>query len=346
MPEVPPASTGADIKYLGWNIGGTHSSAIVGTSTGAILERRQWASAVQRGPEAMLDDFCIHANELLIRHDQISQLGISVGGPLDTRRGLVLGPPHLPGWKSIDLSNALRHRLHLSVTVEHDAVACLLAEHLWGAARGATHAIYLTCGTGFGAGIMIDGRILRGPTGQTPEIGHIRLAENGPDLFGKPGCAESFCSGKGIALLAQHLFPGRFADPVPVEQLLALSNQGDSQARAVLAASARWTGRACAMLGDIFSPQLIILGSLARYLPPWWLDAIKDEYHAEVLKHNGHSTRIVRVATGENLQDLSSFAACIFNQKQRPHHREPVREPNIVVRTVTPPLPAAYETHD
>jgi len=332
MHSITLSGSDAGGKYLGWNIGGTASSAIVGNGRGVVIARRRWPSNVQCGPTAMLDDFCAHAHDLLREHDDVLELGISVGGPLDTARGLVLAPPHLPGWENIDLHAALRRRLPLPVTVEHDAVACLLAEHLWGAARHATHAIYLTCGTGFGAGIMIDGRILRGPAGQTPEVGHIRLSSDGPDMYGKPGCVESFCSGNGIARLAHHLFPAHFSRDVPVRTLAQMTERGDERARQVLLESARRTGHVCAMLGDIFSPQIIILGSLARYLPDWWLDTARAEFASEVLGYNGGKTQIVCAATGADVQDLSSYAPCVFNRHKGdapPRQQPPV--PRVVV---------------
>jgi len=198
---------------LGWDVGGTKSAAVVGTAQGEVLAREAWASDAHEGPRHMLDVFLAHARALRGRFAGVARVGVSIGGPLNTRTGEILSPPHLPGWDHIPLTEILRRELGLPVVVEHDAAACLEAEWLWGAAVGATHAAYLTCGTGFGAGVMIDGRVLRGPAGQSPEIGHVRLADDGPVMFGKAGCSESFCSGEGLPKLAAMMFPNRFAAP-------------------------------------------------------------------------------------------------------------------------------------
>ena len=298
---------------LGWDVGGTKSAAIVASSDGVVLDRREWPSEVTtKGFEGMLRDFLDRAGSLLGRYPAIRCVGVSVGGPMNALTGMVLSPPHLPGWDDVPLAAVLRRELGLEVVIEHDAAACLLAEWLWGAAAGTTHAVYLTCGTGCGAGVLIDGRVLRGPGGQTPEVGHVRLAPDGPVMFGKAGCVESFCGGEGIGKLAAFLFPARFGAPVDARRLAELAAGGDGPARAVLGESARRTGQLCGLLGDIFSPQVIVLGSLARYLGPWWLDIIRDEFRRECLPANGAETRIVPAALGERLQDLSAVAPCVY----------------------------------
>ncbi|MFB3890713.1 MAG: ROK family protein [Phycisphaerae bacterium] len=301
----------ADRLILGWDVGGTKSAAVVGTSAGAIVDRVEYPSnSAAKGSRGMIDEFVGHAKAMLKRHEGIAAVGVSIGGPLNAAKGLVIAPPHLPGWNNVPLADILREELGLAVVIEHDAAACLLAEWLWGAARGMTHAAYLTCGTGIGAGLMIDGRIVRGPDGQSPEVGHIRLAEDGPDMFGKPGCVESFCGGEGMSKLAHWMFPSRFALPTDARVLDKLSREGDVDARAVLAEAARRTGQLCAILADTFAPQVIVLGSLARYFEQWWIEAIREEFAREALPENARHARIVPAALGKDLQDLSAIAPC------------------------------------
>lgn len=306
------AGPGDERRVLGWDVGGTKSAAVIGSGAGQILRREEWPSDAPRGPGAMIEEFLVHARSLLPAGDDVAGLGVSIGGPLNPLTGVVIGPPHLPGWHDVPLVKILQRELSLPVVVEHDAVTCLLAEWFWGAAAGTSHAVYLTCGTGCGAGIMMDGHIVRGPDGQTPEVGHIRLAPNGPEVFGKAGCVESFCGGEGIGKLAGFLFPERFGQPVEPRDLVALSDAGDGDARSILDESARRTGQLCALLTDIFSPQVIVLGSLARYLPPWWLAGIERAFHDEALAANAAHARIVPAALAERLQDLSAIAGWLY----------------------------------
>lgn len=297
---------------LGWDVGGTTSGATVGTAGGELVEVRTWESQVERGPDAMIGDFLGHARELLEAHPGVDAVGVSIGGPMNPLTGVVLSPPHLPGWENVPLADKLRGELGLPAVVEHDAAACLEAEWLWGAARGATHAAYLTCGTGCGAGVLIGGRILRGPNGESPEIGHVRLAPDGPEMFGKRGCVESFCGGTGISKLAPFMFPEHFDGPTRTERLAELAATGDACAQAVLDESARRTGQLCSILADLFSPQVIALGSFARYFGDDWQAKIREAFRTEALEHNSRNTRIVAAELGDLLQPLSAIAPVVF----------------------------------
>lgn len=302
-------------KILGWDVGGTKSAAVVGTAGGDVLDRVQWPSHATRGPEAMITEFLVHARALMERHANVTAVGVSIGGPLNARSGTVLSPPHLPGWDHVPLAEILERELGIAPAVEHDAAACLEAEWLWGGAQGSTHCAYLTCGTGLGAGIMIDGSILRGPDGQSPEVGHIRLAPDGPEMFGKRGCSESFGSGEGIAKLAPFMFPDEFDGPVETRRLFEMHQQGHRHATAVLRESALRTGQLCAILTDFYAPQVILLGSLARYLGPWWVQTVREGFAAEALPINSRHTLIDAACLGERLQDLSAIASCAFGMR-------------------------------
>ncbi|MHC5058227.1 MAG: ROK family protein [Planctomycetota bacterium] len=299
---------------LGWNVGGTSSSLAVATPAGELVERDGWPSSPERGPDAMIAEFLDRARPVAGRHE-VARVGVSIGGPLNTLTGRILSPPHLPGWDDVPLADVLSRELGLEAVVEHDAAACLEAEWFWGAARGATHAAYLTCGTGIGAGLMIGGRVVRGPLGETPEAGHIRLAPDGPEAFGKRGCAESFASGDGMSMFAAWRFPERFAGSVTPEELKALSDSGDADARAVLDEAARRTGELAAILADLFAPEVVVLGSLARYLGPGWVELIRGRFREEALPANSERTRIVPSELAERLQDLSAVAPAVFAER-------------------------------
>ncbi|MBN1553652.1 MAG: ROK family protein [Phycisphaerae bacterium] len=306
-----------DGLILGWDVGGTTSAVVVASRDGAILAREDWASDTQRGPEAMLADFLVHAKRLCGEHPAIDAAGVSIGGPLNAHTGVILSPPHLPGWDHIPLRSRLESELHLPVVVEHDAAACLLAEVLWGAAEGCSHAAYLTCGTGFGAGLLIHGRIVYGPDGQSPELGHVRLSPDGPMMYGKKGCAESFCSGEGVAKLAHWMFPETFAQPTDTKTLHHLASQGNADAQAVLDESAKRTGQACGILADLFAPRVIVLGSLARYFGEIWVRQVREAMAAEALSINAAHTKVVAPRLGDQLQDLSAVAPCVWAEMEK-----------------------------
>jgi glucokinase len=300
-----------DSKFLGLDVGGTKCAAVVGTERGQILERREWASEVHRGPAVMINELCRAAFELIGAYPDMAAAGVSIGGPLDADRGVILSPPNLPGWDAIPLRTILRERLKIPVGLEHDAAACCLAEYRWGAGQGATRLIYLTCGTGFGAGIVIDGRIYRGAGGASPEIGHARFREDGPTAFGKTGSVEAYCAGASIGKLAAWKFPERWPEPPTTEQIAALAQSGDSEALQVLHINASAAGEVCANLADLLRPEKILLGSLSSHLGDSWVQRVREQFLAEALESTSRACSIEPAGLGARLQDYSALVVAV-----------------------------------
>ncbi len=188
----------------GVNVGGTTTSVVLGTAAGTILERRAWPTQASDG--AALYAAVVAALRELAPAG--APVGVAIGGPMDARRGVVLSPPHLPGMHGFPLAERLRADLAAPVAVHHDAAACALAEWRWGSEAGADGLAYLTCGTGFGAGIVLGGQARYGTRGFSPELGHVRYRADGPDVFGKPGCFESYGAASALPALARRHDPG------------------------------------------------------------------------------------------------------------------------------------------
>ncbi|MGB6973117.1 MAG: ROK family protein, partial [Terracidiphilus sp.] len=262
---------GRQSTILGLDAGGTKTACVEGTAKGEILAREEmptranepFAQTFPRMAE-MLGEVKEKA-ERAGRH--IAALSVSVGGPLRIGEGFLLNPPHLPGWHNVGLKFALEAAFPgLPVCVEHDGNAGALAEFRFGAGRGRAnlrHMIFLTFGTGVGAGLIVNGQILRGATDTAGEIGHWRLAEDGPPGFGKCGSWESFGSGEGLVELAAEMFPSRWTRETAIRTVVEAMLAGDADAEHVAEIAGKWMGRGMALLIDAFNPQMIVLGSLA-----------------------------------------------------------------------------------
>ncbi|MGD0389557.1 MAG: ROK family protein [Tepidisphaeraceae bacterium] len=300
--------------FLGLDIGGTKCAAVVGRRDGQILHRTQWPSLSHRGPQAMIEDLCIHARILIHDHPSIVAAGASIGGPLDAERGIIQSPPNLPGWDNIPLKQIIADRLGLPARVEHDAAACCLAEFLWGADRGAARLVYLTCGTGFGAGLVFDGKIYRGSGGKSLEIGHARFRDDGPEAFGKRGSVEAFCAGASLGKLAAWKFPHRWPTPPTSEDLANLWRSGDGDAAEVIQINARAVGEVVANLADLLRPDVVLLGSLALYLGPPWLEIVRHQFRVEALPDT--LCRIDPAGLGARLQDCSALVVAVSAARQ------------------------------
>ncbi len=116
---------------------------------------------------------------------------------------MILSPPNLPGWDQIPITEWVRDATGLPAWLLNDADAGALAEWRFGAGRGCQNMVFLTFGTGFGAGLILNGRLYSGIDDGAGEIGHVRISPTGPVGYGKAGSLEGFCSGGGIAQLAR-----------------------------------------------------------------------------------------------------------------------------------------------
>lgn len=250
---------------IGVDIGGTKCAVGVAAPDGGVREIARFATTGAGSTLARIES----AIDGLAPKPSAA-IGIACGGPLDARAGVILSPPNLPGWDSVPIVSRFRTRWGCAAALMNDANANALAEWRFGAGRGSRLMIYLTAGTGMGAGIVIDGRVLEGACGNAGEAGHLRLAPEGPVGYHKAGSFEGFCSGGGIpavvGFLPPALRPGdvaawRRAHPT-TEAIARAATAGEPVARAVFAEVGRRFGAALAVLVDLFNPDRIVLGSL------------------------------------------------------------------------------------
>ena len=321
---------------LGFDIGGTKCAAMLGRrdtkNDVAILAREEFATASTRAPLDALGRLCDLAR-MLAQHENIeiardvAAVGISCGGPLDSRRGVVQSPPNLPGWDEVPVCEYSRNALGLPAQLQNDANACALAEWRWGAGRGSRNMIFLTFGTGLGAGLILDEKLYSGTNDMAGEVGHVRLADDGPEGYGKRGSFEGFCSGGGIARLAQNFVREKWARGETVawcdseEEWNALSarvlaeaaRDGDTTAREIYGIAARKLGAGLAILVDVLNPEIIVIGSVfTRARDLLWPEA-QRVLRAEALPQSLEVCRVVGAELGERIGDygaLSIAAAC------------------------------------
>ena len=181
--------------FTGIDIGGTKCAVIVGDENGIVEKIRFATTTVSETLENIMA-----AVEKLGANDAI---GISCGGPLDSKRGVIMSPPNLPGWDNIEIVKMLKDKFNVPVGLANDANACAMAEWKFGAGRGCDNMVFMTFGTGLGAGLILDGKLYSGTNDMAGEVGHVRLADFGPVGYGKAGSFEGFCSGAGIAELGR-----------------------------------------------------------------------------------------------------------------------------------------------
>lgn len=320
---------------LGVDIGGTKCAISLGCCDDisgqgiTILDKTVFPTEVKKGVQYTLDllmenmDTTINRNH--IKALDVKSIGISCGGPLNSKNGIIMSPPNLIGWDNIQIRKIFEDRFGMEVRLQNDANACALAEWKFGAARGYSNVIFLTFGTGMGAGLILDGRLYSGTNDLAGEAGHIRLAENGPVGFGKAGSFEGFCSGGGIAQLAKAkiLEKLQMGERVPfcdsLEKLETVNARlvgeaaeaGDELAREIYRISGYYLGRGLSILIDIFNPEIIVIGSIYARSESLLRDSAMEVIRKESLSYSRDVCRIVPAGLGEKIGDYAALAVAL-----------------------------------
>ncbi len=306
--------------YIGIDIGGTKCAVSLGcefpeTSEMRVLEKRRIETSGST-PSEVLYKIAAFANEYA-RKEDIFGIGISCGGPLDSESGIILGPPNLPGWDRVEIVSYFQEKFRLPVYLQNDANACAVAEWRYGAGKGLINMIFLTFGTGMGAGLILNGRLYTGANGMAGEVGHWRMSEEGPVGYGKAGSFEGFCSGEGLARAARDkielakesgLFSsGSSLQSINAKQIASLADSGDEFCRSIYADCGHMLGKGMALMIDLLNPQMIVIGSIfARSQNLLWNYA-KEEIETEALKRSAEECRVVPSLLGESLGDIAAL---------------------------------------
>ncbi|GAA3407965.1 ROK family protein [Paenibacillus hodogayensis] len=312
----------------GVDIGGTKCAVTLGEAEEGvvrIVRKEQFPTPV--APEETI----ARLRELLAAHlaeyngGTLEAIGISCGGPLDSRSGLVLSPPNLPSWDRIDCVTPFKEQFGVPTALQNDANACALAEWKWGAGKGTRNMVFLTFGTGMGAGLILDGKLYAGTNDMAGEVGHVRMAEEGPVGFGKAGSFEGFCSGGGIARLARARaeeairrgVPPAFC-PVP-EQLVHVTaksvgeaaERGDPLALGIYRTVGEKLGRGLAILVDLLNPEAIVIGSIYGRQRALLEPIVRAELEKEALPIALGVCRIVPAGLGEKVGDYAGLSVAL-----------------------------------
>jgi glucokinase len=317
-------------SLIGLDIGGTKIAAVEGTGNGDILQRLEIPTRAALPFEQVLPDIVELVQQQIVvargAGREVVALSVAVGGPLRIEAGVLRNPPHLPGWHDARLKQRLAQSLPgLPVYIEHDGNAGALAEYHFGAGRtrpALRHLVFLTFGTGLGAGFIINGQVLHGASDTAGEVGHWRLSREGPSGFGKSGSWEGFASGAGLVQLALRMFPQRWSTHTPIRELVDAMLADDSDALCVARAAGRRMGQGIALLVDALNPQLVVLGSLAVALGERVLGPAREVVAREALPEAAAACEIVPSTLGARIGDVAALMAALtapqFSRLMRP----------------------------
>jgi glucokinase len=293
-----------DALYMGIDIGGTKSAAILGDAQGNVLDRVEIPTADHSSTLAAL---VASASRLHGKTPAIA-CGISCGGPLSSREGLVLSPPNLPGWNRVPIVKVFQDALQIPTCLENDANAAALAEWHWGLHRQIDNLVYLTCGTGQGAGLILDGRLYRGKQDLAGEVGHVRLLPTGPVGYRKAGSVEGLTAAPALGRLAALRSIDHATAALSARDIGQAAIAGDTFAISVVHELARHLGHTCAIMLDIFNPERISLGTLAVHLGDLLLKEVRRTAREESLPDTYANCVIAPAVLAFRIQDCAALA--------------------------------------
>ncbi|MBF0331503.1 MAG: ROK family protein [Candidatus Omnitrophica bacterium] len=285
-------------KYIiGIDVGGTNVKLGLVNGKGDIIGRLSFSTKnVAATPEKLTAAICEAAGAILrkdrIPKDMISGVGVGLPGLVDVKNGIVRVLPNIPGWKDVLLRKAMEKKLGLAVRLENDVNMIALGEWQYGAGKGLTDAMFVTLGTGVGAGLILNGAIYRGPGFAAGEIGHIPLNEGGPVCgCGGWGCFERYVGNQELRQIAAKMFN---EPDIALEEIYNKAVEGKKKALKFWDMIGERVGNGLVGPVNLLNPQAIVVGGgVARsfaFLEP----AIVRTLRRRSMRTQGEMVRVIK----------------------------------------------------
>lgn len=295
--------------YLGIDIGGTNTVFAVVNWHGHLYEKREIKTRPERSPSQIMVEIARTCRELISVYPQVSSIGIGIPGIVDAGQGLALYCPNL-NWRNVEVSRSLQVQLSLPVFIENDVRCLALAERRFGAARDFNNAICLAIGTGIGAGIFINGQLLKGAFGGAGEVGHmIIVAKGGVRCHcGNTGCWETLVSATAIINLAQQAWERAqtfglntcLIPPLDGKQIADAARNGDQISQEVLSEAGKYLGIGLVNLVNLFNPECIVIGGGMAGAGELLLASARKEIMARALPFSAKQVQVVPAELGSD----------------------------------------------
>lgn len=310
---------------LALDIGGTKVAAGVVGPDGETRSFVVAPSRTERGPEAVLDDLFqlgrASVDESGVPWTEITAVGIGCGGPLDAAEGILLAPPHLPGFRDVPVAALAEQAFERPALLENDGTAAAAAEHRFGAGAGVRNMVYLTISTGVGGGAVIDGRLYRGAAGNGGEFGHVTVDWRGRVCrgCGRRGCLEAYVSGTSIserALEGMDVSSSLAALGSPTAaDVVSGALAGDAYARSVWGETIEALACGLTSIVNLFEPELVVLGGGVTRAGELLIEPVRETVRAQAMAPAGRTVDIVPAALGDRVGVVGA-AAIVFDARE------------------------------
>jgi glucokinase len=266
---------------VGLDVGGTKIAAGIVDPDGNVLARYYSRAHTGHPPALVIGGIEEGFNAVLaqsgIGRNEIRGVGIGCAGHVNGKAGKVLTSSNLPDWEDVPLRDLVAQRIGMPVILDNDTKCAALGEYYFGAGRGSRHMCFVTFSTGYGMGLIVDGRLYRGAIGTAGEIGHTVIVPDGERCpCGKRGCVMAYASGLALSRMAcervrageQTLLRetcGEAPEYVSGETIAKAAQRGDRLALELIGTAGRYFGMSLANIVEALNPEVIVIGGgLAR----------------------------------------------------------------------------------
>jgi predicted NBD/HSP70 family sugar kinase len=303
---------------VGIDFGHSHVQVAVADLAYNVLAERRCELDVNHHATEALDASSRLAAEALaeagIDRSRVIGAGIGIPGPVDRASGTAGSATILPGWVGLRIGQAMEERLGMPVEIENDANLGALAELTWGAGRGCSNFAYIKAATGIGAGLVIDGRLLRGASGTAGEIGHTTLDEAGALCYcGNRGCLETVASGPAIIRLVSQASDESPSLAEVVERALA----GDVRCRRAISDAGRQIGVAVAGLCNLVNPERVVFGGLLSRTGEIVMQPLRASIRRHAVEAAAENLEVVQAVFVERAELMGSLALALRGSRMR-----------------------------
>jgi glucokinase len=308
----------SEAEAIGVDLGGT--KMLLGVLDGdskTVWESRE-ASAGE-GESELVELLVRELEQARSARSGVRTIGMGIPATIDHEKGVAVAAVNLP-IENLPIRDIVRERTGLPTFVDNDANVAALAEHLFGAARGAENAVMLTIGTGIGGGLILGGEIYRGSTGAGAELGHMAIQMDGPGCQGNcpnRGCVEAFASGtalgregRGVAESEPDSALGKLLaadEEIDGKAVTVAAREGDETAIGVFDLVGGRLGVALASFANIFEPEVIVIGGGVIAAGELLLGPARRELEARALRPMNR-TPVVAAELGEDAGMIGAAA--------------------------------------
>lgn len=291
---------------IGIDLGGTNLKAAAVDRSGRALAR-ETLDAVGMDPDTALSEMVSLVDGLLrslsLSRSDLAGVGVGAPGPLSHRTGRIIRCANLPGWVDVPIRDYLHDQLGVCVTLDNDGNAAAFGEFWAGTGGEGGDLVMLTLGTGVGAGVILDGRILHGHFENAAELGHMIVASDGlPCTCGQRGCLEQYVSADAVARRVITAINGgersALTDAVEeiahvdAERVVEFAKSGDPLCLRVLDEACLYLAIACINIQHAFNPARVVIGGGMSRAGAFLLDRVNQYARERTWSQHGDLPRI------------------------------------------------------